>query len=243
MLSKSQIKLITSLAQKKSRSKTGLFVVEGSKGIKEFLTSNYQLHSLYTTNRDFEIPEEKKYLVNDADLKKISNLKTAPSSLALFHIPNLEVPKVEDFTIALDGVRDPGNLGTIIRLCDWFGISTLICSGDTVDCYNPKVVQASMGSIARVNIIYKDLPLFLENVDIPVLGTFIKGKDIYTTTFPSKGILVLGNEANGISKAVEDLVSSKIKISQFGTSKETESLNVATATAIFLSEFRRQQNY
>jgi TrmH family RNA methyltransferase len=146
--------------------------------------------------------------------------------------------------VALDGIRDPGNLGTIIRLCDWFGIETLLCSNDTVDCYNPKVVQATMGSITRVTISYVDLELVLKNnIDQPVVGTFLKGENIYMTQLPKSGILILGNEANGISEEVEKMVSQKLNIPRFGKSQSTESLNVATATAILLSEFRRQGTY
>ncbi len=146
--------------------------------------------------------------------------------------------------VALDGVRDPGNLGTIIRLCDWFGVKNLICSNDTVDCYNSKVVQATMGSIARVNISYVDLEDFLtENDQMPIMGTFLEGENIYTSELPKDGILILGNEANGISSKIEKLVTQRINIPQYGNSAETESLNVATATAVVLSEFRRQENY
>lgn len=141
--------------------------------------------------------------------------------------------------VALDAIRDPGNLGTIIRLCDWFGITQLICSTDTVDCYNPKVVQASMGSLARVEVEYVDLKDYLSNTKLPVYGAFMDGESIYKESLPQEGILVMGNEANGVHPEIEALVNKRISIPRFGELQETESLNVATATAIILSEFKR----
>jgi TrmH family RNA methyltransferase len=141
--------------------------------------------------------------------------------------------------VALDAIRDPGNLGTIIRLCDWFGIQQLICSNETVDVYNPKVVQATMGSISRVNVSYINLEDFISTTSLPVFGTFMNGENIYSTTLPQEGIIVMGNEANGISKEVENSIQNRLTIPRFGTLQKTESLNVATATAIILSEFRR----
>mgnify|MGYP002795015987 CR=1 FL=1 len=244
MVSKSQIKLITSLEQKKARTKNKLFIVEGIKGITEILTSNYKLDSLYTTEEIFDVPASKTNLIKEADLKKISRLKTPQTAVALFKVPEVKTPDLNGLIIALDGVRDPGNLGTIIRLCDWFGVKTLLCSKDTVDCYNPKVVQASMGSITRVRVVYLDLSQVIkDNPEIPVMGTFLEGENLYEANFPSSGILVLGNEANGISRELERLVSRKLNIPQFGDSQNTESLNVATATAVILGEFRRRENY
>ena len=138
-------------------------------------------------------------------------------------------------------VNDPGNLGTIIRLCDWFGVTDLICSTETVDCYNPKVVQASMGSLTRVNITYLDLEEFLKDVkNIPVYGTFMEGDNVYKSNLDKKGIVIFGNEANGINDKLECLISKKITIPRFGFTQETESLNVATAAAVLLSEFKRR---
>lgn len=242
MVSKSQIKLLTSLAQKKYRTKTGLFLVEGKKGIREALDSGIELDSVFTIRENFGVSPEKTIIVSPAELKKISGLKTPQEAVAVFKIPEAEKPKMKGLMLALDGIRDPGNLGTIIRLCDWFGVETLICSTDTVDCYNPKVVQASMGSITRVQIFYTDLELFLkENPDeLPVMGAFLEGENIYTTSLPDRGVLILGNEANGISGEIENLVNQKLNIPQFGQKQKTESLNVATATAVMLSEFRRR---
>lgn len=141
--------------------------------------------------------------------------------------------------VALDDIRDPGNLGTIIRLCDWFGISELVCSEETVDIYNPKVVQATMGSIARVNVSYVNLEKFISETNLPVFGTFMDGVNIYKTELPKEGIIVMGNEANGISSQIEQTVNHRLAIPRFGNLQLTESLNVATATAIILSEFKR----
>ena len=244
MVSKSQIKLITSLEQKKHRTKNGLFIVEGKKGIEEVLESHFELQSLYTTEDIFNAPKTKTHLISEAELKKISRLKSTQVALALFKIPEPKEIKLNGLVVALDGVRDPGNLGTIIRLCDWFGVSTLVCSKDTVDCFNPKVVQATMGSITRVDIHNVDLPLFLkENKSILRYGTFLEGEDFYSSVLAADAILVLGNEANGISEEIEKLISKKINIPQFSKNNKTESLNVATATAVFLSEIRRKQNY
>ena len=141
--------------------------------------------------------------------------------------------------IALDSIRDPGNLGTILRLCDWFGIHQIVCSKETVDIYNPKVVQATMGSITRVNVKYIDLNDFLSRTKLPVFGTFMDGANIYKESLPQEGIIVMGNEANGISDELEGIIQNRLSIPRFGDLKKTESLNVATATAIILSEFRR----
>lgn len=241
MVSKSQIKLITSLEQKKNRAKHGLFIAEGIKCITEFLNSRFQLETLYTTDPKITSSSAKTVFITEAELKKISMLKTPQVALGIFRIPESKTPHVKGLCLALDGIRDPGNLGTIIRLCDWFGVSTLLCSKDTVDCYNPKVVQATMGSISRVNVNYVELEeIISSHPDSAVMGTFMNGDNIYTSNIPTQGILVLGNEANGISPQIEKLVSQRIGIPQFGNASSTESLNVATAAAIFLSELRRR---
>lgn len=238
MLSKSQIKLITSLKQKKYRQQNGFFVVEGVKTIKELLQSNLELQKLYATE-SFNIDAKDEVIISDSDLKRISFLTTPNKALAIFKIPEPKPIDNSGLIVALDAIRDPGNLGTIIRLCDWFGVKELICSKETVDCFNPKVIQATMGSITRVNVSYIDLVSFIEESDIPVFGAFMEGKNVYNRTLPKKGILVMGNEANGVSKEVEAVITEKISIPRFGDLQATESLNVATATAILLSEFKR----
>lgn len=239
MLSKSQFKLINSLSKKKYRDRHGLFLAEGKKVITELLTSNLEMHSLYTTEDIFKLKGGQPVIVDHTELKKISQLSTPQIGLALFEIPRPKKLTNSGLQLALDGIRDPGNLGAIIRLCDWFGITDLVCSLDTVDCYNPKVVQASMGSLVRVSITYTNLAEFLKEVDRPVLGTFMDGASIYRQTLEPQGVIVMGNEANGISQDIEKLITQRIGIPQFGAVMETESLNVATATAIILSEFRR----
>lgn len=236
MLSKNQIKNITRLKQKKYRQQEGLFIAEGGKVIKEFLNSTFKLVDLFTTET-FNVENES--IISEADLKKISCLTTPNTALAIFKIPNAKALKNEGLILALDDIRDPGNLGTIIRLCDWFGIKQLVCSLKTVDCYNPKVVQATMGSLTRVKIVYTDLSAYLKAINLPVFGAFMDGKNVYQTNLPKAGILVLGNEANGISSIIETCVTDKISIPRFGDLQATESLNVATAGAILLSEFRR----
>lgn len=240
MVSKNQIKLISSLQQKKYRIAHQLFFAEGVKVIQELLESNFELEHLYTTQNDFEeVLFAKKTLVHETDLKKITALATPNTCLAVFKMPVEKKIKESGLILALDSIRDPGNLGTILRLCDWFGVGQLLCSKETVDIYNPKVVQATMGSIARVNVNYVDLNAFILESKLPVFGTFMDGLNIYKTTLPSEGIIIMGNEANGISEELEKVIKNRLSIPRFGDVQKTESLNVATATAIILSEFRR----
>ncbi|MDC0106496.1 RNA methyltransferase [bacterium] len=238
MLTKSQIKLITSLKQKKFRIQHQLFVVEGVKVVQEFLNSNYELVAIFAVEDRYSQYNQKFTLVDSKELAKISGFSTPNKVLATFKIPSPLTVNWSFLTVALDGINDPGNLGTIIRLCDWFGIEDLICSEDTVNCYNPKVVQASMGSHTRVNITYVDLKKTLSTVS-NCMGTFMDGISIYNQTLPKTGVIVLGNEANGISEDIESLIDLRLSIPRFGKLKQTESLNVANAAAIVLSEFKR----
>ncbi len=241
MVTKNQIKLITSLQQKKYRTAHELFFAEGVKVIQELLQSNFELEHLYMTDALFDgVDLDKKTIVSESDLKKISALSTPNNCLAIFKIPKGKLVFEKGLIVALDDIRDPGNLGTILRLCDWFGISQLLCSEQTVDIYNPKVVQATMGSIARVNVNYVDLNAFIQKTTLPVFGTFMDGKNIYKEPLPKEGIIVMGNEANGISESIEKSIKNRLTIPRFGDLQQTESLNVATATAIILSEFRRE---
>jgi TrmH family RNA methyltransferase len=240
MVSKNQIKLISSLQQKKQRQTHQLFIAEGIKGIQELLDAHFELEHLYTTELDFEtVPTSLRTQVSEVDLKKISALTTPNTCLAVFKIPEPKNISTTGLIVALDSIRDPGNLGTILRLCDWFGIQQLVCSKETVDVYNPKVVQATMGSIARVNVTYVDLNDFIATSKLPVFGTFMDGENIYNSALPQDGIIVMGNEANGISSELEKIITNRLTIPRFGILQKTESLNVATATAIVLSEFRR----
>ncbi|WP_452219532.1 TrmH family RNA methyltransferase [Lacinutrix salivirga] len=238
MLSKSQIKLITSLKQKKYRQAHQFFVAEGVKTINELLESSFKLQFLFTT-KSFNNNAIEENIITENELKKISFLKTPNQALAVFKMPEEKPIDSKGLIVALDNVRDPGNLGTIIRLCDWFGIKDLVCNLETVDCYNPKVIQATMGSIKRVNVSYVNLETFLTSYKYNVFGAFMEGETVYKTNLPKEGILVMGNEAKGVSQSIEALVTKKISIPRFGELQATESLNVATATAILLSEFKR----
>lgn len=239
MVSKKQIKLIKSLQQKKFRNQYGLFVVEGIKLVQELLDSDFKVNGIFTTDLSvINSHDQSVELVTEAELRKMSGLTNPNRILGVFEIGKTGIPEVEDWILAVDELRDPGNLGTIIRLCDWFGIKNIVCSKNTVDCYNPKTLQATMGSIARVQVGYTNLEDFLRKTDLPVFGAFMKGEAIQITKIPKKGILVMGNEANGISAEIQALVSKKLSIPQFGK-PSAESLNVASATAILLYEIRR----
>jgi len=239
-ISKSQLKLIRSLSQKKYRQKHDLFIAEGIKVLNELLNSTFEIETLFCTN-DFEtaISENKIVRISETELKRVSTLKSPNKALGIFKIPKEKAVQNSGLTIALDAINDPGNLGTIIRLCDWFGVTQLVCSKDTVDCYNQKVVQASMGSLTRVSIHYTDLENYITKSNLDTFIADMAGENVYKTKLPKEGILIMGNEANGVSKEIKSLLQYKISIPRFGETQETESLNVATATAILLSEFKR----
>lgn len=240
MVSKNQIKRITGLHQKKFRNEQQLFIAEGFKVIQELFHSHYEIQEFYSTDATLQLNSEvRPEIISEADLKKISCLKTPNTCLAVFKITPSKPIKYEGLTLVLDDIRDPGNLGTIIRLCDWFGIEQLICSEETADVYNPKVIQATMGSIGRVNVIYTSLETFLSTTTQPIYGAFMDGDVVYETELSSNAVLIMGNEANGVSATVGALIQKKISIPRFGKLQKTDSLNVATATAILLSEFRR----
>lgn len=244
MLSKNEIKYIQSLGHKKRRDEERLFLMEGNKMVAELL-AHYpsQIVRLYATETFFEHNSAARQIqlhqvVSEDELARISQLQTPNQALALVHFfteTAIELPSTE-WTLALDGIRDPGNMGTIIRLADWFGIRTIICSPDCADIYNPKVVQATMGSIMRVTVVEKELAVFLADQDLPVVGAVLGGKELSSFEFPKAGILVIGNESNGIREDVIPLLSDKLMIPRFG---EAESLNAAIATSIFLWELKR----
>lgn len=245
MLSKSQINLLKSLQHKKFRTEHGFFLVEGHKSINEFADSAYQVDTVYQTyTSDPKLLNLSRKInfqqISLNDLEKISSLKTPQDAVALVKIPEWPALKTEtlrkSFTLVLDGVQDPGNLGTIIRTADWFGIRNIICSEDTVDAYNPKVVQATMGSLSRIKVHYTNLELLLRNSGLPVYGALLNGNNIYTTSFGNEGLIVMGNEGNGIRPAIEKLISRAITIPRAGGA---ESLNVSIAAAIFCSEITR----
>jgi TrmH family RNA methyltransferase len=246
MLSKKKIKLIRLLRQKKYREKYKLFIAEGPKVVNEFLNSNYKVKFLFAT-KEFSVNAHQRVLVNEVsekELKMISATQTPNQVLAVFEFPpaiilDLERAKM-NLILALDDIRDPGNFGTIVRIADWFGINTIICSETSVDVFNPKVVQASMGSLARVNIHYMNLATVLKKFNT-VYAAVLNGKNIYTEKLSASGVILIGNESRGISESMMQFVSHKISIPNF--SGKADSLNAAIATAIICSEFRRRRHY
>jgi TrmH family RNA methyltransferase len=242
MLSINQKKYVNSLKQKKFRTQHNSFVVEGVKLIDELLYSGYKIEAIYATTTWIEKnPTIDCIEISEKELNSISSLKTPNQIIAVVKQQENQLADVNsDLTIALDKIQDPGNLGTIIRTADWFGVKNIVCSEDTVDIYNPKVIQATMGSFFRVNIIYTNLSeFFSNNKDLTVYGALLEGDNVYKTELKSKGaVLLMGNESKGISKEIIPFVTDKISIPKFG---KAESLNVATATAIICSECRRNQ--
>ena len=238
MVSKNALKQLGQLGQKKFRKEHGLFAVEGTKSIATFLAHGFQLAHCFTVEKGSQNTLDAE-IITANDIKKLSNLSTPAKYWAAFKLPQQKVYVPQRLNLALDGIRDPGNLGTIIRLCDWFGIHQLICSTDTVDCFNPKVVQASMGSLAKVQVQYVDLISIIKQHNLVAIGTDMQGENIYSTTLPKNAILVMGNEGKGISEEVNLILEQKISVPSYGT-PAAESLNVAMATGILLSEFRRK---
>jgi TrmH family RNA methyltransferase len=247
MLSKSGISLIKSLQHKKIRNVHGLFMAEGYKSIVEFIASGYTVQTVYHTagiaSKLLKLSAKINFQeISLNDLSKISSLTTPQDVIALIKIPEwpaLNAALLKNkFALVLDGIQDPGNMGTIIRTADWFGINHIICSDDSVDVYNPKVVQASMGSLARVNVYYTNLEVTLPPLNLPVYGALLNGQNIYTTKFPPEGLMVMGNEGNGIRPGVKQLINTAITIPRAG---KAESLNVAIATAICCSEICRNR--
>ena len=230
-ISKSQVKLVKSLQLKKFRDELGLFIAEGDKCVSELIKA-FELVHLYREGEN----------ASRTEIEQMSGLRAPQGVIGVFkkrELSTFDFP-LSTLTLALDGIQDPGNLGTIIRTCDWFGVHDIVCSRDTADCYNPKVVQATMGALARVRIHYVDLPEWLKAQQCPIIGTLLEGNNMYEKPLPKEGIIVMGNEGNGISKEVRELVSLPIRIPSYPKNAETsESLNVSIATAIVLAEFRR----
>ena len=238
MLSSNQRKLISHLQKKKYRLEKNLFVAEGKKVINELINSDWPFKNLFSTEEDFHPDSE---LLTSDEMKKISNFKTHSQALGVFLLPESQKILSEPITIGVDGISDPGNLGTIIRLCDWFGISELICSKNTVDCFNAKVIQASMGSIARVKCHYvDDLVITLSSMQKPIYGATLSGDSIYSAQLPNKASFVFGSESHGISIPLLSQLEGEFSIPKFKEGdNRAESLNVANAAAIFLSELFR----
>lgn len=246
-LSKNKIKLIASLAKKKERDALGLFLAEGNKLVSDLLP--YFKCQTLICEKSFlaEHPHpqaEEVMTAEKEEIRKASLLQSPQAALAIFHKPEYRLdPHIKGkLILALDTIQDPGNLGTIIRVADWFGIEDIVCSLETVDVFNPKVVQATMGAIGRVRTHYLELDKFLsEHADSPIYGTFLNGEGIYKQELTSDGIVVMGNEGNGISETISGLVNKRLFIPNFPQGRTTsESLNVAMATGIICSEFRRR---
>ncbi len=245
-MTKAEIQLVRDLADKRSRMQHGLFVAEGEKLIGELRTSQFRVRKIFALEGIFEGPEVE--TVAPRDMERLSLLKTANNSLALVEIPryDLDMAQAADaLVLALDDVQNPGNLGTIVRLADWFGIGDIVCSEGTADCFNPKVVQATMGAILRVRVHYTDLPCYLDDAarrEIPVYGTFLEGDNLYDTPLTPHGIVVMGNEGRGVRPETARTVTRKLYIPPYPADRRgSESLNVAMATGIVCAEFRRRR--
>lgn len=240
MLTKAEIQLYRSLGDKRERDTHGLFVAEGAKLVGEIVRSGLRVVRLLTT-RDF--PEAE--LISAKDMERISQLKTATDTFAVVEKPRYDLRSARpdrDLVLALDGVQNPGNLGTIIRLADWFGVSDIVCSPDSADCFNPKVIQATMGAILRVRVHYTNLAEYIDRVpaSTPIYGTFLEGENLYDTALQNRGLVIMGSEGRGISTAVGAKVTNKLLIPPYpADNHNTESLNVAIATAIICAEIRK----
>lgn len=240
-------KLVASLDDAKARRENGMFVAEGTKCVLDTV-DHFDCVWLFATAKWLEshrlaLGEDKICQVTRGDLERMSHFSTAPEVMAVYRIPaESRKPAADSLLLALDRIQDPGNLGTIIRIADWFGINDILCSAGTADVYNPKVVQATMGAISRVRIHYVNLPEYLSRTDVPVYGTFLEGDNIFTSSLSSSGIIVMGNEGQGISPEVEKYVTSRLTIPSYPAGAATsESLNVGMATSIVVAEFRRRQ--
>ncbi|BDD10655.1 RNA methyltransferase [Fulvitalea axinellae] len=245
MLTNKTIKFVKSLQLKKFRKQEGLFFVEGGKSVEELLEGDFSVKQVFVTKEFLEGKEQfretcglEPEVVKEADLLRMGTFKTNNAALAVAEMRsarNTDLP-TDEFVLALDGVRDPGNLGTIIRIADWYGISKIVASEDTADFYNPKVLNSSMGSFARVRVDYRDLESLFENTDLPVYGAVLDGNDIHAERFGKGGLVLMGNESNGVRDNLRQYISHPVTIPRFGGA---ESLNVATATAVICDNIRR----
>ena len=241
MITRAEILDIKSLATKQGREELGAFIAEGEKLVGEIRNSSLRIRRILQTKPIFSEGE----IISEKEMERISQLKTANSVLAIVELPkhklSLANPE-KNLVLCLDRIQNPGNLGTIIRLADWFGISDIVCSEDTADCFNPKVVQATMGAILRVRVHYTNLAEWLKNQhDTKIYGTFLEGENIYSASLDKSGVIVMGNEGQGISAEVAETVSHKLLIPPYPADRHgSESLNVAVATAVICSEFRRR---
>lgn len=244
MISKNQLKLLRALGQKKQRKAHGLFLVQGEKNVLELTNSNLSVQNVFATSEfltDNPIALQGFNCVEASldDLTKASTLVSNNAAIAVVEIPSFDLPKAQGLMIALDGVSDPGNLGTIIRVADWYGIKHIVASCDCADPYNPKTISATMGSFGRVHVSQTDLPNYLSQANLPIYGAFLEGVSTHQTEFSAEGILLMGSESHGIREEAAKFVTDKITIPAFGGA---ESLNVAMATGIILDNIRRQHS-
>jgi TrmH family RNA methyltransferase len=239
VITNQEIKLIQSLDKKSERINSGFFVVEGVKNIEELLLSSFEIHKIYGLG-DFFSLESQFIKISEKELSRISHLKTPNQALALVRLPKIGQPNLAISTIVLDGVNDPGNLGTIIRTADWFGIKQIVCSSNSVDVFSPKVVMSTMGSLFRVSIFYIDLIGFIKKTKLKSYAAVLKGDDCTKTNFDEQSIIVMGSESHGISNELIDVCSNKITIPGSGT---TESLNIGVATGIVCYEYFKNSHY
>ncbi|EJN6828936.1 RNA methyltransferase [Vibrio cidicii] len=244
MISKNQLKLLRALGQKKQRKAHGLFLVQGEKNVLELAKSTLAVQQIFATEEFLaqygkELASFECIEASLDDLTKASTLVSNNAAIAVVEIPRVEIPLAQGLMIALDGVSDPGNLGTIIRVADWYGIKHIVASSDCADPYNPKTISATMGSFGRVQVSLVDLPSYLQQSNLPIYGAFLEGESVHKTDFAAQGILLMGSESHGIREQASKFVTDKITIPAFGGA---ESLNVAMATGIILDNMRRQHS-
>jgi TrmH family RNA methyltransferase len=244
MISKNQLKLLRALGQKKQRKAHGLFLVQGEKNVLELAKSALAVQQIFATEEFLaqygkELASFECIEASLDDLTKASTLVSNNAAIAVVEIPRVEIPLAQGLMLALDGVSDPGNLGTIIRVADWYGIKHIVASSDCADPYNPKTISATMGSFGRVQVSLVDLPSYLEQSNLPIYGAFLEGESVHKTAFAAQGILLMGSESHGVREQASKFVTDKITIPAFGGA---ESLNVAMATGIILDNMRRQHS-
>jgi len=243
MISKNQLKLIRALGQKKQRKQLGQFLVQGEKNVLELLNSSLTLVSLFATSEFIQthsavLPADKTFEATESDLTKASTLTSNNAAIAVVETPTAELLKLTGVTLVLDGVSDPGNLGTIIRVADWYGVQQIICSLDCADTYNPKTISSTIGSFTRVKVNYQDLSQFLSNHDLLTYDSYLGGENVHTAKFAEDCLLVMGSESHGIRANISQYITDKITIPAFGSA---ESLNVAMATGIILDNIKRNK--
>ena len=246
-MTNSELKIYTSLKHKKFRQEHGLFLVEGFKSIEELLKSDLEIVKILGSEKALQqldfLAQEYSEQVNSKTLQRISNMKTSSDLIAIARLPKAQKPKLIGQSILIDDIQNPGNLGTIIRTAHWFGFNQIICSENSVDLYNHKVIQASMGAVFKLDISYTKLEQIIPEMQkkgIRILGTFMEGEAIYDFKFTDKDVFILGNEGHGISESITELIDKKITIPNFSKGEKTESLNISIAATVVCSEMARR---